>query len=83
MLYHKKSQEWQGWQPWQNQKFYDQTKLIGDIPVKTPIEVMSAFQSLQNQYENICIPHKKVKGWQLSEKQKLENQKLRRVKDSI
>lgn len=51
--------------------------------MKTPIEVMSAFQSLQNQYKNICIPHKKVKGRQLREKQKLENQKLRIVKDSL
>ncbi|MDY7009109.1 MAG: transposase family protein [Cyanobacteriota bacterium] len=34
------------------------------------------FACLQNQYENIRIPHKKPKGKQLSEQQKSENKKL-------
>ncbi|MDJ0556207.1 MAG: hypothetical protein QNJ68_17580 [Microcoleaceae cyanobacterium MO_207.B10] len=40
------------------------------------IEVDSGFQGLQNQYENIRIPHKKPKGRELNEQQKLENKKL-------
>ena len=42
----------------------------------SPIEVDSGFQGLQNQYENIRIPHKKPKGGELSEQQKSDNRKL-------
>ncbi|MGD1700223.1 hypothetical protein [Dapis sp. BLCC M229] len=41
-----------------------------------PIEVDSGFQGIQHQYENICIPHKKPKGGELTEQQKQENRKL-------
>ena len=42
-----------------DKKFLDPEKLIGNIPVEITIEVDSGFQGLQNQYENIRIPHKK------------------------
>ena len=41
-----------------------------------PIEVDLGFQGLQNQYENIHLPHKKPRGGALSEVQKQENRCL-------
>ena len=46
----------------------------------SPIEVDSGFQGLQNQYENIRIPHKKPKGGELSEQQKSELRKLSQLR---
>ena len=48
-----------------NLKLLDQEKSIGNIPVEIPIEVMSGFQGIQQQYKNIHIPHKKPKGGEL------------------
>ncbi|MDT9339660.1 hypothetical protein VV11_009365 [Trichodesmium erythraeum 21-75] len=43
-------------------KLLDQEKLIRNIPVEIPIEVMSGLQGIQHQSENISIPHKNKKG---------------------
>ena len=59
-----------------DKKFHDEEKLIGNIPAEIPIEVDTGFQGIQHQYENICIPHKKPKGGELSEQQKSDNRKL-------
>ncbi len=59
-----------------DKKFHDQEKVVGNIPLEIPIEVDSGFQGIQNQYENISIPHKKPKGGELTEQQKSENRNL-------
>ena len=59
-----------------DKKFHDEEKLIGNIPAEIPIQVDTGFQGIQHQYENICIPHKKPKGGELSEQQKSDNRKL-------
>ncbi|ABG50981.1 hypothetical protein Tery_1717 [Trichodesmium erythraeum IMS101] len=59
-----------------DKKFLDEEKLIGNIPVEIPIEVDTGFQGIQHQYENIRIPHKKPKGGELTQQQKIENRTL-------
>ena len=46
-------------------KLHEEEKLIGNIPGEILIEVMSGFQGIQQQYNNIHIPHKKPKGGEL------------------
>jgi DDE superfamily endonuclease/Helix-turn-helix of DDE superfamily endonuclease len=46
------------------------------IPDDIPIEVDLGFQGLDKEYENIRIPHKKPRGGELTEQQKLENRAL-------
>ena len=59
-----------------DKKFLDEEKLIGNIPGEIPIEVDTSFQGIQQQYENIRIPHKKPKGGELTQQQKIENRTL-------
>ena len=59
-----------------DKKFLDEEKLIGNIPAEIPIEVDTGFQGIQHQYENIRIPHKKPKGGELTQQQKIENRTL-------
>ncbi len=59
-----------------DKKFLDEEKLIGNIPAEIPIEVDTSFQGIQHQYENIRIPHKKPKGGELTQQQKIENRTL-------
>ena len=59
-----------------DKKFLDEEKLIGNIPAEMPIEVDTGFQGIQHQYENIRIPHKKPKGGELTQQQKIENRTL-------
>ena len=56
-----------------DKSFHDQDDIAGNVPDEIPIEVDLGFQGLQNQYENIRLPHKKPRGGALSEAQKQEN----------
>jgi DDE superfamily endonuclease/Helix-turn-helix of DDE superfamily endonuclease len=56
-----------------DKRCHDEDDIAGSIPEWIPIEVDLGFLGLQNEYENIRIPHKKPKGGELSEKQKEEN----------
>jgi hypothetical protein len=47
--------------------------IVENIPEEVPIEGDLGFQGLQNEYENIHLPHKKPRGQALSEQQKQEN----------
>jgi hypothetical protein len=47
--------------------------VVENIPEAVPIEGDLGFQGLQNEYENIHLPHKKPKGKELTEQQKAEN----------
>ncbi len=57
-------------------------KIVEHIPGEIPIEGDLGFQGLQNEFENIHLPHKKPRGKGLTEKQKEENKALssKRVK---
>jgi hypothetical protein len=61
-----------------DKRFHDQDDIAGNVPDEVPIEVDLGFQGLQNQYENIRLPHKKPRGGALSEVQKQENRCLSR-----
>ena len=56
-----------------DKSFHDQDDIAGNVPDEIPIEVDLGFQGLQNQYENIHLPHKKPRGGALSKAQKQEN----------
>jgi DDE superfamily endonuclease/Helix-turn-helix of DDE superfamily endonuclease len=47
--------------------------VVENIPEEIPIEGDLGFQGLQNEFENIHLPHKKPKGKELTEQQKAEN----------
>jgi hypothetical protein len=47
--------------------------IVENIPEEVPIEGDLGFQGLQNEFENIHLPHKKPRGKELSEQQKQEN----------
>ncbi|MGF1603391.1 MAG: transposase family protein [Thermosynechococcaceae cyanobacterium] len=47
--------------------------IVENIPEEVPIEGDLGFQGLQNEYENIHLPHKKPRGQELSEQHKQEN----------
>jgi len=48
----------------------DEAKLVENIPDEVRIEGNLGFQGLQNEFENIHLPHKKPKGKELSESKK-------------
>jgi DDE superfamily endonuclease/Helix-turn-helix of DDE superfamily endonuclease len=54
----------------------DEEEWIEPIPETVAIEGDLGFQGLQNEFENIHIPHKKPKGKELSEPQKQENREF-------
>ncbi|KAM3090134.1 transposase family protein [Phormidesmis sp. 146-12] len=54
----------------------DEADLVGNIPDEVPVEGDLGFQGLQNEFVNIHLPHKRSKGKELSEQQKLENQEF-------
>jgi hypothetical protein len=54
----------------------DEAKVAGNIPDEVPIEGDLGFQGLQNEFENIRLPHKKPRGKELSEQQKQDNRAL-------
>jgi hypothetical protein len=51
----------------------DEEPVVENIPEAVPIEGDLGFQGLQNEFENIHLPHKKPKGKELTEQQKAEN----------
>lgn len=56
----------------------DQEDLVGNIPEEVAIEGDLGFQGLQNEFDNIHLPHKKPRGKELSDQQKQENQAFSR-----
>lgn len=60
----------------------DEADLISNIPEEVAVEGDLGFQGLQNEFDNIHLPHKKPRGRELSEHQRQENRELsqRRVK---
>lgn len=56
----------------------DEEKVVENIPETVPIEGDLGFQGLQNEFENIHLPHKKPRGKELTEEQKQENREFSR-----
>jgi hypothetical protein len=56
-----------------DKRFHKEDDIAGSIPEDIPVEVDLGFQGLQNEYENIRIPHKKPRGGELTQEQKEEN----------
>jgi hypothetical protein len=56
----------------------DEENLVENIPETVPIEGDLGFQGLQNEFENIHLPHKKPRGKELTEAQKQENREFSR-----
>jgi hypothetical protein len=56
----------------------DEEDLVGHIPDEVAVEGDLGFQGLQNEFENIRLPHKKPRGKELSEQQKQENREFSR-----
>lgn len=56
----------------------DEENLVEHIPETVPIEGDLGFQGLQNEFENIHLPHKKPRGKELTEAQKQENREFSR-----
>jgi len=56
----------------------DEEDLVGNIPDEVAIEGDLGFQGLQNEVDNVHLPHKKPKGKELSEQQKQENREFSR-----
>lgn len=54
----------------------DEEDLVNNIPEDIPIEGDLGFQGLQNEFDNIHLPHKKPRGKELSDQQKQENREL-------
>lgn len=59
-----------------DKRFHDEDDLAGSIPDEIPIEVDLGFLGLQQEYDNIHLPHRKPKGGQLSDEQKQDNRAL-------
>lgn len=56
----------------------DEEDLVNNIPEEIPVEGDLGFQGLQNEFDNIHLPHKKPRGKELSDQQKQENRELSR-----
>ncbi len=56
----------------------DEADLVEHIPDEVVIEGDLGFQGLQNEFDNVHLPHKKPKGKELSEQQKQENREFSR-----
>lgn len=56
----------------------EEAGLVEYIPDEVGIEVDLGFQGLQNEFDNVHLPHKKPKGKELSEQQKQENREFSR-----
>ena len=59
-----------------DQGILNQEEWVEYIPDEVKIQGDLGFQGLQNEYENVEIPHKKPKGGELTEKQTEENRNL-------
>lgn len=56
----------------------DEEDLVAQIPDEVAVEGDLGFQGLQNEFDNIHLPHKKPKGKELSDQQKQENREFSR-----
>jgi hypothetical protein len=56
-----------------DKRLLDEEGMARGVPDEIPIAVDLGFLGLQNQYDNIEIPHKKPRGGSLSEEQKQDN----------
>jgi hypothetical protein len=56
----------------------DEEDLVGYIPDEVAVEGDLGFQGLQNEFDNIHLPHKKSRGKELSDHQKQENREFSR-----
>lgn len=56
----------------------EEEELVEYIPDEVAIEGDLGFQGLQNEFENVYLPHKKPRGKELSELQKQENREFSR-----
>jgi len=54
----------------------DEEDLVGNIPDEVAVEGDLGFQGLQNEFDNIHLPHKKPRGKELSAQQKQENREF-------
>jgi hypothetical protein len=54
----------------------DEEEIVSYIPEEIPVEGDLGFQGLQNEFENIHLPHKKPRGKELTEQQKQENREF-------
>jgi hypothetical protein len=54
----------------------DEEDIVGNIPDKIPVEGDLGFQGLQNEFDNIHLPHKKPRGKELTAQQKEENREF-------
>ena len=59
-----------------DKRFHDEDDIAGTVPDEIPIEVDLGFLGLQKEYDNICLPHRKPKGGELSDQQKRETRAL-------
>ncbi|CAA9363922.1 Mobile element protein [uncultured Leptolyngbya sp.] len=59
-----------------DKRFHDEDDIAGSVPDAIPIEVDLGFQGLQQQYDNIHLPHKQPRGGELDDAQKQENRCL-------
>lgn len=59
-----------------DKRAHDEDDIAGAIPEEIPIEVDLGFLGLQQQYDNIQVPHRKPKGKELNATQKEENRLL-------
>jgi hypothetical protein len=56
----------------------EEADLVKFIPDEVAIEGDLGFQGLQNEFENVHLPHKKPKGKELSDQHKQEKRELSR-----
>jgi hypothetical protein len=56
----------------------EEARLVEYIPDEVAIEGDLGFQGLQNEFDNVHLPHKKPKGKELNEQQKQENRAFSR-----
>jgi membrane-bound lytic murein transglycosylase B len=56
----------------------DEEDWVSNIPTEVAVEGDLGFQGLQNEFENIRLPHKKPRGQELSDQQRQENQEFSR-----
>jgi len=56
-----------------DKRFHDEDNIAGAVPDAIPIEVDLGFLGLQKEYDNLHLPHRKLKGGELSTVQEEEN----------
>jgi hypothetical protein len=56
--------------------FTSEQDIAGSVPDEIPIELDLGFLGVDQQYDNIYIPHRKPKGGELTEQHKADNRAL-------